>query len=278
MVYTHHRHLLLLLSREVYTDLPSHVGQKLNAQRAQQQHIVISTPHGWVVSRDRAKFGWPRAAHGPTYKIPLHRGCVPRPVEYTCQIKFRRRRPSGLGALGFRKCCHRTDGGRPFDRFYRLCHLVDHLTTTWMTNGCVAWRCLAPLCDVRVRHLSLFHGLEPASSLRLVLWTVDHTSSTTSRYMPFLSHSATLCLQQNVMFIKITFSTLVFVFQFYQEVCARVLDEVTFSCLSQSKNDPLLLRFRSRVIIKSKLACFDDSGVYEVVCMNVGITRFIAES
>jgi len=63
--------------------------------------------------------GCPRAAHGPKLKIPLSRSCVSRAIEYRC--KFRRRRPSGLGALGFRKCWHcmdaRTDA-RTFDWIY----------------------------------------------------------------------------------------------------------------------------------------------------------------
>ena len=49
-----------------------------------------------------------------------------------------------------------------------LVSIVAH--TDYATPGCCA-------------HLR-FHGLEPAVGLRAVLWTVDHTSSITCRYLP----------------------------------------------------------------------------------------------
>jgi len=30
--------------------------------------------------------GWPHAAQGPNFKIPLPRSFVPRRIEYTCQV------------------------------------------------------------------------------------------------------------------------------------------------------------------------------------------------
>jgi len=40
-----------------------------------------------------------------------------------------------------------------------------------------------------------FHGLEPAVGLHPALWTVDHTSSTTCRYLPgFYTGTKLYCL------------------------------------------------------------------------------------
>ena len=46
-------------------------------------------------------WGWPHAAQGPKFKLPLPRNLSPDP--WNIQATFHRRQPSGLGVLGFLK-------------------------------------------------------------------------------------------------------------------------------------------------------------------------------
>ena len=86
--------------------------------------------------------GWPHAAQGPNFKIPLPRSFVPRRIEYTCQVSSTSAQRSwGLRVLNMLTQSHRTDAltdrwtqGRTFDWFYKGPFIATQLNSTQLNS------------------------------------------------------------------------------------------------------------------------------------------------